>query len=387
MEETVYVIILRNKFKKTVGYAIVSAKHFERANKRRWYLHKGYAVSSVGLLNRFIMNAKKDDPKVDHKNGNKLDNTESNLRFATNAQNSQNRPKKEGASSKYFGVSKVNKKWECQVGGVVRQNFNKEIHAAYWYDVNAKKMYGPDAKVNGVEKPDDFVEPGIEEKRKKTELPKFVSKVGEKFRVRMTINEERQQIGIYETLEEAEKAIEETLEKIEKIEKEKIDEINNREIIRNQDGFAIVESSNNKGQIIVDDDKYHTLLHLSISINEDGYAMNNNMRISRILMNAKEEDPLVDHINRNRLDNRICNLRFSDHGPNNHNKSKPKNASSQYFGVSYDKNKEKYRAAIAKDKIKYWLGYFKNEENAARAYDKKALELYGTFANLNFPDK
>jgi hypothetical protein len=383
MEETVYVIILRNKDKKTVGYAIVSYKHYEKVNKHRWWLSEGYAISSVGLMNRFIMNAKKKDPLVDHKNNNKLDNTESNLRFATIPQNNQNRPKKEGCTSQYIGVSYSShtKKWECQTGGgIIRQHFVNELHAAYWYDINVKKIYGPGARINGIEKPDDFVEPVVKEKI--NELPKYVSKVGKKFRVRMTVRGELKQIGRYKTLKEAEKIIKETLEKIEK---ERIDEINSREIIRNQDGFAIIKSGNNNGEIIIDDHKYHILIQHSISIDKEGYAMTGGIRINRLMMNAKEEDPLVDHINKNKLDNRICNLRFSDYGPNNHNRSKKKDATSQYFGVSLETRSKKYKAAIAKDKQKYYLGSFIKEEDAAKAYDKKATELYGTFANLNFP--
>jgi hypothetical protein len=37
-----------------------------------------------------------------------------------------------------------------------------------------------------------------------------------------------------------------------------------------------------------------------------------------------------------------------------------------------------------KDGIRYHLGYFEIEEKAARAYDRKALELFGEFARTNF---
>jgi hypothetical protein len=56
-------------------------------------------------------------------------------------------------------------------------------------------------------------------------------------------------------------------------------------------------------------------------------------------------------------------------------------ASSRYIGVS--KHKKIWQADISKDGVKYNLGRHEIEEDAARAYNSKALELYGEFANLN----
>jgi hypothetical protein len=61
-----------------------------------------------------------------------------------------------------------------------------------------------------------------------------------------------------------------------------------------------------------------------------------------------------------------------------HNK---KNSSSKYRGVSVT-NSCKYRARCG---VGMCLGYFKSEEDAARAYDEKAKELFGDKAKLNFP--
>jgi hypothetical protein len=61
--------------------------------------------------------------------------------------------------------------------------------------------------------------------------------------------------------------------------------------------------------------------------------------------------------------------------------------SSQYVGVNFHKRHQKWCANICYDKKLRYLGSFSSEEDAARAYDKKALELFGENANLNFPNQ
>jgi hypothetical protein len=97
----------------------------------------------------------------------------------------------------------------------------------------------------------------------------------------------------------------------------------------------------------------------------------------------------IDHINRNGLDNRRSNLRLASRGENAANKSKAKGASSKYRGVAWRQNNRKnpWVAYISKNNRRIDLGYFATEELAAAAYDKKAAELWGSFAYRNLPDK
>ncbi len=92
---------------------------------------------------------------------------------------------------------------------------------------------------------------------------------------------------------------------------------------------------------------------------------------------------IVDHINNDRKDNRISNLRENTSSGNNHNKSKTKNASSKFFGVYYSKQRIKWLASITLNNKQYHIGLFKNEIEAAKAYNIKTNELYGDKANLN----
>lgn len=95
---------------------------------------------------------------------------------------------------------------------------------------------------------------------------------------------------------------------------------------------------------------------------------------------------MFDHINRNPLDNRKVNLRECTRSQNMANKLKRvhKNHTSKYKGVSLFSN-GKFRATILHRRRQISLGYFTNEEDAAKAYDMKAKEIWGEFAVLNFP--
>jgi hypothetical protein len=97
----------------------------------------------------------------------------------------------------------------------------------------------------------------------------------------------------------------------------------------------------------------------------------------------------IDHINQNGLDNRKSNLRLCSVAENGHNSRMHKNKSG-FRGVCFDKRKwrqKRWYARVWNAGIKISLGYFSTPEEAARAYDKKALELFGKFASLNFPLK
>ena len=92
---------------------------------------------------------------------------------------------------------------------------------------------------------------------------------------------------------------------------------------------------------------------------------------------------IVDHINGNVLDNRKCNLRLCTRAENARNAKKPKSNTSGYIGVS--KSGKKWQAQISLNGKTHYLGTFEDKIEAARARDRKAIELYGEFARLNFP--
>lgn len=96
------------------------------------------------------------------------------------------------------------------------------------------------------------------------------------------------------------------------------------------------------------------------------------------------KDKLVDHINMNGLDNRKSNLRICNKKENSRNSGIQKNNKSGYVGVSKNSSSKKlWQVRIGYNGNKIHLGYFNDKIEAAKAYNEKALELYGEYARLN----
>ena len=94
----------------------------------------------------------------------------------------------------------------------------------------------------------------------------------------------------------------------------------------------------------------------------------------------------VDHIEHydDHIDNCKSNLRVCTHVENGHNRRSAIGSSSQYLGVSWNKKSCKWLAQIRLDTEVTHLGYFDNQIDAAKIYDKTAKKYFGEFAHLNF---
>lgn len=100
----------------------------------------------------------------------------------------------------------------------------------------------------------------------------------------------------------------------------------------------------------------------------------------RLLMG--EPKMLIDHKNGDGLDNRKENLRVASCKQNAMNQ-KSNGGASKYKGVTFHKRDKYWQASIVIDGSLKYLGSFKNEEEAAKAYNKAAVEHFGEFARLN----
>lgn len=84
----------------------------------------------------------------------------------------------------------------------------------------------------------------------------------------------------------------------------------------------------------------------------------------------------IDHINGNRGDNRIANLREATHAENGQNRAIPRNSRSKRHGVGWDKKAGKWRARIKSKGVEVTLGHFANIEDAVQARAKAKAELH-----------
>jgi hypothetical protein len=99
------------------------------------------------------------------------------------------------------------------------------------------------------------------------------------------------------------------------------------------------------------------------------------------------EGMVVDHINHDGMDNRRANLRAATYSQNLcHRKKRSGAKQSKYKGIYWRKKNRKWQAVITFDRKKIYLGYFRNEIDAAKAYDRAAMKYHGEFASLNFPE-
>lgn len=148
---------------------------------------------------------------------------------------------------------------------------------------------------------------------------------------------------------------------------------------------------------IVDDDDFEELSKYKWYANKIKgvhYAMRNSptdtrkyikLLMHRSIMEARKEQQ-VDHINGNRLDNRKVNLRLCNNAENSWNRQRGRGLS-KYKGIYFHKPTQKWLARIMRNGHHYHIGLYKTEEEAARAYDRKARVLFGDFAYLNFTEE
>ena len=144
-----------------------------------------------------------------------------------------------------------------------------------------------------------------------------------------------------------------------------------------------------KGAVaLVDDEDFEYLSQMNWYLHSGGYAAARHPQTKKLTYMHREilrpsENEQVDHINRNRLDNRRSNLRKCTRTENMRN-VKGAGDTSEYKGVSYKKGRKKpWRARIHVSENQIILGDFSTEVEAAFAYDLAAKEHFGEFAYLN----
>jgi hypothetical protein len=160
-----------------------------------------------------------------------------------------------------------------------------------------------------------------------------------------------------------------------------------------EENMRIIKSSPHGQEILVDDSDYLFLCNYNWHINTYGYAYRfppRNGKAKSVILMAREimglrvgQKKQVDHINHRRLDNRRMNLRVVLKIHNAQNQG-PR-CGKKYKGTTLVRSKTKtWQASIGSRGKSLYLGRFKTEEDAARAYDRMALKLWGKYASPNF---
>lgn len=139
-----------------------------------------------------------------------------------------------------------------------------------------------------------------------------------------------------------------------------------------------------------------TQLPLKQTLSKDGYKCvclydnkfkSSKHRVHRLVMLAFSENPenkpIVDHIDGNRENNCLTNLRYATVTENNFNKKMYKNNQSNVKGIYHVKSSDKWRAQITINKERLYLGMFETLEEAKQARVVKARELFGNFTNIS----
>lgn len=145
---------------------------------------------------------------------------------------------------------------------------------------------------------------------------------------------------------------------------------------------------------LVSDTDFEFLSQWKWRPDKDGYAIattsrtvppRKTIKMHRVIMARKlghDFDEQVDHKDRDRLNNCRRNLRLADSTSQRANATR---RTGRFKGVWWYKPYSKWQSQITCRGKRQHLGYFENQLDAAKAYDKAALKLFGEFASLNLP--
>lgn len=163
-----------------------------------------------------------------------------------------------------------------------------------------------------------------------------------------------------------------------------------KEIFLNKNKFAIV-----------DDEDYEYLMQWKWRVSNAGYAVRTQhlgfngkrygtktISMHRVILGVGDEKcdlktNIVDHKNRNRLDNTKDNLRICNSLESARNRNKRSSNKSGFTGVHWHKLHSKWYSDVMVDGKRIFLGLFRDKIEAAESYNKAAIKYFGEFAKLN----
>lgn len=323
--------------------AIIDAEDLEKISEYRWCacwakkISKHYVVGHKSgkqfYLHRIIMNAEKWQI-VDHIDGDSLNNVKSNLRLCTASQNSCNMADQKGTKTGVRGVYKHRNKYRASItcnGETINLGSFDTIKEATEKRKEAEIKFHEEF----IRKTNKVIHSRTKSK-KRDFLP--IECKTEKYGIICKVPLTRDQYAIIST--------------------EDYDVVSRHiwqaKFVKETNSFYAGSSMRSDNGII------YLLMH-------------------RLIMNA-DDGFVVDHINRDTLDNRRENLRIATNSENMRNRPASSLNTSGYKGVQ--KFGDKWKAVIQVNRKQIYLGSFITAEEAYEAYCSAALELHGEFACL-----
>ena len=149
-------------------------------------------------------------------------------------------------------------------------------------------------------------------------------------------------------------------------------------ILLTQDKFALVDDEDFE---LISQYKWYAHRKTKRNYYAETTIKQKHILMHRLIMNAQDSEE-VDHINGDGLNNQRHNLRLCTRQQNAFNRKSNKNK--KFKGIVWRSKRNKWEAYITIDGKYKFLGHFKIEIKAAKAYDIAAKKHFGEFARLNF---
>jgi len=394
---------------------IVSVEDFDMLSKYSWSLgSSGYVQGRVNgkttRMSGLIMNAKHGQI-VDHINGIKTDNRRCNLRLSNSLLNGRNIRKhktKTPPTSIYRGIYR-NKQGiylvKIKLDNIVHNigRYDTELNAAEAWDMYIVHNKLDNIELNFPGKRDEYLQREYKEYKPKQSSRQFigVKKSGNVYEALIGVKNRRIYIGSFKNIIEAAEKYDDYIvtnnifgkklnfpnrypDYSNKMEiKTKYEEINSTTI------KLLLEYKDDK-YVTIDKNDYDKVKHYTCYVGEQGYAFvlinNKSIRLHRHIFGCTDPNIYIDHIDGNKLNNRLSNLRKSNASLNPQNRKKQKNASSsKHIGVSYYKKVKKWCAEISSNHKVVFFASYTDEEPCARARDLYIIDnLPDSHYKLNF---
>ena len=167
-------------------------------------------------------------------------------------------------------------------------------------------------------------------------------------------------------------------------------ELSNRENWRSINGYLNYEVSDvgrirnvNTGKILKA--TINTRGYFYISLCDNGKIKKHQVHriVAQEFFETSDNKTIVDHIDGNKLNNCVSNLRWASNSENGMNRKPQRNKFSKYKGVYFNKHHNKWCARIMSNDKRKHLGYYDDEKEAAAKYNEAAIEYFCEFAHLN----